>query len=182
MTGWHHENANWAKKACAVCGTEFVPKSGPHKFCSEPCKEKWKYITGSFSTGNQYRKISGNWVRYVSRLLYYGGRKRDLLTRDIILAQLEKQNYLCALSGHPLTCDLEKGVVSQTNASVDRIIAGGAYTADNIQIVCRALNHWRSDTSVPDFVAWCRRVVEYHENRTLSDAQGDQEQDHGKST
>lgn len=182
MAGWNHTNAKWAEKQCAVCGTGFTPKSGSHKFCSEQCKGKWKYITGETTTESQYALISGNWARYLSRLMYYGGRKRDKLTREILLAQLEKQNYRCALSGVPLTCDLSKGVVSQTNASVDRIIAGGPYTSDNIQIVCRALNHWRADTSVPDFVAWCRKVVQHHETRTLSDAQGEKEQDHGKST
>lgn len=172
MPGWHHDNAKWTPKACKVCGAEFTPKSGAHKFCSEQCKGKWQYISGRLSTENQYANISGNWRRYVSRLLYYGGRKRDKLTAEILLAQLEKQDYKCALSGVPLTCELEKGTKCPTNASVDRIIAGGPYTADNIQIVCRALNHWRADTSVPDFVEWCRKVVQYHE-RTLSVAQGE---------
>ena len=181
MSGWHHENANWKQKACGVCGTAFTPKSGAHKFCSEKCKGKWQYISGRLSTENQYAEISGNWQRYVGRLLYYGGRKRDKLTTKILLDQLEKQNFMCALSGVPLTCILKKGVHTPTNASVDRIVAGGAYTADNIQIVCRALNHWRADTSVPDFVEWCRKVVQHHE-RTLSDEQGEKEQDHGKST
>ena len=181
MAGWHHENATWKPKQCLVCGTTFVPKSGVHKFCSEPCKGRWKYITGSVSTESQYKEISGNWRRYCARLLYYGGRKRDKLSVETLLAQLEKQDYLCALSGVPLTCDLKKGTISSTNASVGRIIAGGPYTADNIQLVCRALKHWRADTSVPDFVEWCRKVVQHHE-RTLSDAQGEKEQGHGKST
>ena len=178
MSGWHHDNAKWAPKICVICGAEFTPKSGAHKFCSAPCKGRWQYMSGRRSTQNQYANISGNWRRYVSRLLYYGGRKRDNLTAEILLAQLEKQGYRCALSGVPLTCSLEKGTKWPTNASVDRIEAGGPYTADNIQIVCRALNHWRADTSVPDFVEWCRRVVQYHE-RTLSVAQGEQENGHG---
>lgn len=172
MGGWHHDNANWKPKACAACGEQFVPKSGAHRFCSERCKGKWKYITGVMCTENQYALISGDWSRYLSRLLYYGGRKRDQLTRDVLMAQLQRQNYLCALSGVPLTCRLEKGVVCPTNASVDRIVAGGPYTPDNIQLVCRALNHWRADTAVPDFVEWCRKVVQHHD-RTLPVAQGD---------
>lgn len=181
MSGWHHENAEWKPKVCKVCGTKFTPKSGAHKFCSDQCRGKWKYIDGTSSTENQYAGISGNWKRYVSRLLYYGGRKRDNLTAQILLDQLEKQKYKCALSGVQLTCELRKGVYTQTNASIDRVVAGGAYTADNIQIVCRALNQWRANTSVPDFVEWCRKVVQHHE-RTLSEAQGDKEHGHGKST
>jgi hypothetical protein len=95
------------------------------------------------------------------------------------LRKLQEQDFKCALSGVQLTCDLSKGVVSQTNASVDRIVAGGPYTEDNIQMVCRALNQWRADTSVVDFVAWCRKVVEYN-TPTLQDAQGEKEHDHGQ--
>jgi len=179
MSGWHHENADWKPKSCAVCGTEFTPKSEVHKFCSGLCKGKWKYITGVMNTENQYRKISGNWDRYCARLLYYGGRKRDKLNKQILLDKLKAQDYKCALSGMPLTCDLTKGVVSQTNASVDRIVAGGAYTEDNIQMVCKSLNHWRADTSVEDFVAWCRKVVN-HNTPTLQVAQGEKEHDHGQ--
>ena len=179
MAGWHHENANWKPKPCAVCDTEFTPHSGVHKFCSIPCKGKWKYITGTMTTESQYKLISGNWDRYCARLLYYGGRKRDKLTKETLLRKLQAQGFKCALSGVPLTCDLSKGVVSQTNASVDRIVAGGPYTEDNIQMVCKALNHWRADTSVEDFVAWCRKVVD-HNTPTLQDAQGEKENDHGQ--
>lgn len=163
MPGWHHDNASWKPKACVVCGEEFTPRSGVHKFCSVQCKGRWKYITGTHSTENQYKDISGNWARYCARLLYYGGRKRDHLTKEVILEKLLAQGYRCALSGRKLTCRLERGVVCPTNASIDRIEAGGPYSPDNIQIVCRALNHWRADTPVEDFVDWCRAVVEHHD-------------------
>lgn len=173
MAGWHHDNAKWAPKACAVCGAEFTPRSGVHKFCSIPCKGKWQYITGRNRTENQYITISGSWERYCVRLLYSGGRKRDKLTRDILIQKLQAQDFKCALSGTPLTCNLAKGVVSATNASVDRIVAGGPYTEDNIQMVCRALNNWRADTSVAEFVEWCRKVVIHH--TTLQSEQGEKE-------
>ena len=161
MAGWNHDNAKWKPKKCASCGNEFIPKSGINKFCSPQCRGKWKYITGSGSTENQYKDISGNWDRYMSRLLYYGGRKRDKLTKEILLAQLKRQNYLCALTGIPLTCILIRGKQTKTNASVDRLVAGGPYTADNIQLVCRAVNSWRNDLSVEEFVSWCRKVVDH---------------------
>jgi hypothetical protein len=179
MAGWHHEKANWKPKNCAVCGAAFTPKSGVNKFCSASCRGKWKYITGDGSTENQYLRISGNWGRYCSRLLYYGGHKRSKLTKEILLRKLQEQNFKCALSGVQLTCNLSIGVVAQTNASVDRIVAGGPYTEDNIQMVCKALNHWRADTSVEDFVAWCCKVVA-HNTPTLQVAQGEKENDHGQ--
>ena len=181
MAGWNHANAKWKPKTCGVCGTTFTPKSGVHKFCSAPCKGKWKYITGIASTENQYLKISGNWKRYCSRLLYYGGRKRDHLTAQMLLDKLEAQNYRCALSNVELTCELLNGVLARTNASVDRIVAGGPYTSDNIQMVCKAVNMWRGDLPVDEFVEWCRKVAAHHDPRTLFDAQGEKENDHGET-
>jgi hypothetical protein len=156
-----HETGPTKNKFCAVCEAEFLPKSGSHKFCSTSCKGKWQYITGQASTEAQYEKINGNWSRYLSRLLYSSGRKEQNLTRELLFLKLQEQNYLCALTGLPLTCKLEKGTKTWTNASIDRITAGGPYTKDNIQIVCRGVNCWRSDQTIEEFVAICRKVVEH---------------------
>lgn len=159
MAGWNHDNANWKDKSCAVCGALFKPKSGVHKFCSDQCKGKWQYISGKVSTSSQYAEISGNWQRYLSRLQYVAGRKRENLNRDVLLKILERQDYKCALSGIPLTCKLEVGKKFNTNASVDRIEAGGPYSEDNVQLVCHALNHWRADTPIEEFVMFCKAVA-----------------------
>lgn len=163
MAGWHHENAKWKPKTCAVCGAEFTPKSGVHKFCSDACKGKWRYITGDGSTENQYLRISGNWRKYYLRLLQRKGRKEDGLTVDHLLALHGTQNGLCALSGIPLTCDLAKGDVCYTNASIDRIEAGGPYAPNNVQLVCRHVNSWRGIMPVDVFVSVCRAVVATHD-------------------
>lgn len=151
--------------ACVICGKEVKRRTRTQRFCSTACRGKWKYYSGEVSTDSQYERISGNWVRYTSRLLYFNGRKRDQLTREILMGQLKKQDFKCALSGVPLTCKLEKGVSCPTNASIDRIVAGGPYTADNIQIVCRAVNMFRGATSVTDFVEWCRLVVKFNDEK-----------------
>lgn len=166
MAGWNH-SGKFKTKKCVVCQTEFKPKSGAHKFCSSSCKGKWQYITGRSSTENQYKEISGNWKRYAQRLMYYGGRKRDQLSYQTILDKLEQQGYRCALSGIELTCKLEKGKKFPTNASIDRIIPGGPYTEDNIQIVCRALNHWRADTPLEDFFQFCKAVTEHQRQKEI---------------
>jgi len=163
MSGWHHENADWQVKPCPVCGSEFTPKSGSHKFCSPQCKGKWKYITGSGSTKEQYKRISGNWHKYFQRLCIKD--KREDLSTEILLEVLKEQDGKCALSGETLTCQLEKGTVHKTNASIDRLVAGGPYTKDNIQLVCRALNSWRGDTDLLDFIDWCKKVAKYHEDK-----------------
>ena len=165
MVGWNHDKAMWKDKKCAVCTTVFTPKSGVHKFCSDSCRGKWKYVVGTHSTENQYKDISGNWKRYLARLQYVAGRKRDGLTTEVLMEIIEKQNYRCALSGLPLTCMMEKGKTFNTNVSVDRIEAGGEYTKENVQLVCRALNQWRSNTSIEDFVAFCKAVASHHDHR-----------------
>ena len=121
-----HDMAKVHNKKCVVCNSTFVPKSGIHKFCSSECKGKWQYITGQKSTENQYTAISGNWKRYLSRLLYAGGRKRDGLNVQQLLSLLEKQEYRCAISGLDLTCELSKGIRFTRNVSIDRIEAGAA--------------------------------------------------------
>lgn len=160
-----HKVSKVKDKTCLVCNKAFTPKSGINKFCSKSCKGKWKYITGQVSTEAQYKEISNNWRRYLSRLLYFNGRKRDKIDVNILLSLLKKQNYKCAISGVPLTCLLSKGKKFSTNVSVDRIIPGGPYTEDNIQLVCRALNSWRADLTVDEFTDWCKKVVDYQSRK-----------------
>lgn len=153
------------EKTCPVCGTAFKPKSGINKFCTETCKGKWKYLAGQVTTESQYKNISGNWTRYFSRLVAKSFRRGNL-TREDLLELLEKQGGKCALSGRTLTCILEKGQKCKTNASIDRLRAGQPYTKDNIQLVCRALNSWRGDVELEEFINWCRAVSEHNGKST----------------
>jgi hypothetical protein len=155
------EKQNFKEKACAVCQTKFSPKSGVHKFCSESCKGKWKYITGVTTTESQYMTISGNWKRYFQRLCCRS-HKRTTLSWEDCLVILQEQNYKCALSGIELTCKLEVGTKCLTNASLDRIEAGGPYIKENVQLVCTVLNGFRKDTDVNEFIWWCKKVSEYN--------------------
>lgn len=149
-------------KECPIC-FDLVKMAKNQKYCSVKCKGKVQYVSGKKSTENQYEKISGNWKKYCQRLLYFGGRKRDQLTWQIIFDKIKEQDFKCALTGVELTCQLEKGVSCKTNASIDRIEAGGSYTVANIQIVCRAVNSWRSNLSVDEFIDWCKKVSIYNE-------------------
>ena len=147
-------------KSCKNCSLQFTPVSVKQVFCSKTCKGKFKYTSGSVTTTSQYEKISGNWTRYLNRLLITDGRRRDNLTVEILLKVLDKQDYKCALTNLKLTCLLEVGKDFKTNASVDRIEAGGPYIEDNIQIVCKAVNKFRGNLSVEEFIWWCKKVVE----------------------
>lgn len=149
---------------CLICGNEFAARSGPHKFCSSACKTKNNQNNGSMTCKKQYERISGDWVRYFNRLNRRTA-KRPVLTTAHMLAQLEKQKGLCAMSGVPLTCLLEQGKKFKTNASIDRIRAGEEYTPDNIQLVCAALNSWRGDTDLQEFIWFCKQVTKHQEEK-----------------
>ena len=160
--GWHHDDCNWTLKVCPICNTSFKPFSGSHKFCSERCKGKWKYVTGVESTENQYLKISGNWRKYFQRLTCQ--KKREALTPEMLIELLAKQGGKCAITGVTLTCILEKGNRAWTNASIDRIIPGGPYILDNVRLTCARVNIMRSDMSDEEMLYWCKLVVQKEDN------------------
>jgi len=149
------------KKICKFCGEVFITDLLAKKYCSITCKTKNNQVNGSMSKKNQYSRISGNWSRYCARLVSFHKRQQDGLTKQDLLDKLEEQEYKCALSGITLTCLLGDGQI-KTNASVDRIEAGGPYIKENIQLVCSALNKFRSNTSLDEFIWWCGKVTDYH--------------------
>jgi hypothetical protein len=96
--------------------------------------------------------------------LTFKNRRSSGLTSEVLLKILEKQNFKCALTNVYLTCNLIKGNKCATNASIDRLDAGGKYVEDNIQLVCSAVNSFRNKLSIQEFKWWCRAVVE-HDNK-----------------
>jgi hypothetical protein len=104
----------------------------------------------------RYLKENGNWDLYFKHLLY---RKKGNLTSSDLIKVLDNQDGKCALSGEKLTCTKIRGEVSKTNASIDRVNAGGEYNVDNVQLVCRAVNSFRNNLTVADFINWCKKVA-----------------------
>lgn len=153
-------------KICPICQNQFKARSGSHKFCSLLCKTKNNQLNGSMMCTRQYERISGDWARYFNRLI--NRKRKGVLSTKELLGLLEKQNYKCALSGLTLTCLLEQGKKFKTNASIDRIIPGKPYTIDNVQLVCSALNSWRSDTNLAEFLWFCKQVTKYQEEKEQS--------------
>lgn len=142
---------------CKECNISFIGTK-KNKFCSESCKGKHKYTNKKVTTESQYKYISGNWSKYFTRLIH-SKPERASLTLESLLNLIEQQEYKCALTGVPLTCDLQVGLISKTNASIDRLDAGGPYILGNIQLVCRAVNSFRGNLSIEEFTWWCNQVV-----------------------
>jgi hypothetical protein len=83
----------------------------------------------------------------------------------MLLEVLEEQDGRCALTGVKLTNILVKNRKVWTNASIDRIVSGGPYIRSNIQLVCAAVNGFRSQMSIEEFRQWCRMVVQFEGKR-----------------
>lgn len=146
-------------KSCIVCEKTFKPKSSQHKYCSSECKGRVQYITGYGSTENQYKRINYNWKRYLQRLLYAPERRN--INVEYLLDLLKKQDYKCALSGCMLTCELGKGMINFTNASIDRIVPGSEYKEGNIRLVCRIANIMKWNMQDSEFKLWCERILKH---------------------
>ncbi len=81
--------------------------------------------------------------------------KTSGVTTNQILAQLEQQDFHCALTGIPLT---------PGNAQLDHIIPsrqGGEHTAKNVQILHEDVNRMKGAMIEADFIELCRQVVEH---------------------
>lgn len=147
--------------SCKVCGESYQPYSSGHKYCSERCKGKSKYIDGVVTTRSQYDNISGNWRQYLIRLTYRKSRKAVGLSVDTLLELLEAQAGKCAISGVELTCRLESGTKCATNASIDQIDAGAGYHRENIRLVAVQANRMKWTMTDSELRDWCRRILEH---------------------
>lgn len=78
--------------------------------------------------------------------------------RDELAAYLaalyEAQEGLCAITGLPL--QFRDGDDHQLRCSLDRIDSAGHYERENLQIVCKFINLWKSDRDDAEF----RRLIE----------------------
>ena len=129
---------------CLQCDTPYLPKSPHHFFCATAC-------CNAFNAGR-------TWQAYFRRLIQKTPKRRSLTVSTLEMI-LEKQKGLCALSGVELTRITGRGSVP-TNASIDRIKAGGAYTKNNIRLVCSYVNSFRGSLTDEEFRWWCQRVVD----------------------
>lgn len=138
------------KRTCITCNTEFETNHPNYLCCSKKCTQINK-------VNKRYERENNDWQAYFKHLL---SKKKDSpLTVEQLIYKVAEQDYKCALSGVELTCIHKRGEVIPTNASLDRINAGKEYNYDNVQIVCRATNNFRADTSVDEYIDWCIKVA-----------------------
>ena len=100
------------------------------------------------------------WYNYFRRLLQNSASQRKALSIEHLEKLLLRQKGACAISGVELTKITGQGVVS-TNASIDRIRAGGPYTLGNIRLVCNFVNGFKNNMPDKEFRWWCERIAEH---------------------
>jgi hypothetical protein len=140
------------KRVCITCNTEFETNHPKYLNCSKECNNIYR-------VNQRYERENNDWERYFKHLL--STKKDHSLTVAQLIGKVAEQDYKCALSGQELTCYHVRGKVIPTNASLDRINPGKEYNYDNVQIVCRATNNFRADTSVDEYIDWCIKVAFY---------------------
>lgn len=154
---------------CKTCGGYINPYDKRSKrnrrtvFCSSECYNKNKNRNKT-AEEVRYSRISGNWEKYFSRLITKNKTKhkeRFKLTLEDLLYLYKNQDGKCALTGRTLTCRLIKGVLSPENASLDRIVAGGPYSLDNVHLTCKDVNGFRLDTPLKNFIHICTLVAKH---------------------
>lgn len=90
-------------------------------------------------------------------------RKHKPLTIDadrlvqVLMKKLREQDWVCALTGLQIEKDHPQAD-SNMVASPDRIDSSGPYCEDNIQIVCRFANFWKSATPNHEFLRLLLKV------------------------
>ena len=140
------------KFKCVVCGKQGRAYTHNRRFCSNKCKN-------SVKTEKRYIRENNDWYAYFRHIL--SKKNNSTLTAEQLIGKIAEQNYKCALTGLEMTCIRKRGEIILTNASIDRISAGKEYNYDNIQIVCRAVNSFRGNMEIQEFINWCNRVSDY---------------------
>lgn len=139
---------------CLTCGVEIAPPR--NKYCTDKCKCKdHQRKRGNTDSYRYYSKTPRN---FFQSLRQKKSKDRLSISLDFLETLWEKQQGLCALSGHPMTHVRGSGRV-MTNVSIDRIDSYRGYEEDNIQLVCHIVNLMKQQLTVDELKMWCRRIL-----------------------
>lgn len=145
-------------KICPTCNLDFLPKTNSQRYC---CPEH-SLVRKRDSTEVQYKRISGNWDKFLNRLILSNKNRKHLKVEDL-KNLLEVQDFKCALSGENLTCFLSTSKKFPTNVSIDKLDPSKGYELENIQLVCNIVNIMKWNSSKESFISWCKKVVKNNE-------------------
>lgn len=168
-------NENWkeGKLKCWICGEWLDPEEfDSHKGFSyrnhkdkrcKNCKRKQNLEARlNYSNEKKLMKIlQERWLGARDR-----AKSKNIefsITKEDLKYLWDKQKGLCALSGIPMTYEMDNGRV-YTNLSIDQIKPSNGYTLENIQLVCMGINQMKSDLDMPTLLFLCKSLINYQEN------------------
>lgn len=116
-----------------------------------PRRGKYQATLGNLITGSRQR-----------------AKKRGLkhtINREQVEKMLVDQQWKCAITGIPITFDIDARYVGKrrcppNRVSIDRIDNSGGYIIDNIQLVCDFVNRFRNYLELDDFIGFCIMVAD----------------------
>ena len=136
----------------------YAYRDGLKRYCKKCKHEKDKEHRRNYDQDTKlYKMLQSRWLGARDR-----ANRHNLqfdLTKEFLQELWNKQKGLCALSGIPMTYELDSGRTF-TNVSIDRINTNLGYTQDNIQLVCMAVNQMKSDMSLQELYMFCESIVE----------------------
>ena len=149
-------------RQCKVCQqvkpiTDFYSKGGGYKdWTCKTCRQRMAEERRSNSIesfmADRYAKLKSNRIQKF---------QWDIEVSDLLYLWHE-QKRRCALSGRLMTAFYD-GTRREDQVSVDRIRPDIGYLPNNIQLVCYRANMLKHTLSQPNFVHWCRQIVEYQD-------------------
>lgn len=113
------------------------------------------HIKGENANWKGYKEVGSAWFsRYYTRNDKNRKRKAGDITIVDAYNQLEKQGFVCALTGIPLAWSEDSGM------SIDRIDSNIGYYKDNIQMVHKDVNIMKNKYDQDYFINVCKMIAE----------------------
>lgn len=144
LSGWHNR-PSWKQKIA-----ESKSKAGPVKTFNRIERAAWAMAEQAFSTVSN---SNGQQIMSTMKNKECMFSKEEL--RSYIEGLLIDQDLRCAITGLPLQF-LPDPEDKEMLCSLDRIDSNGHYERGNLQVVCRFINRWKSDSEDVSF----RRLIE----------------------
>lgn len=137
-------------------------RNGRKSFCKDCAKkvERERYIRRD-DKNKLYKYLQSKWLGARDR-----AKRKELeftITKDDIINKYNEQKGKCALTGIDMTFEMYNNR-THTNISIDRIDSNKGYIIDNIQLVCMAVNQFKNDIPMDEFIFICKRVADKFSN------------------
>lgn len=143
LAAWHSQAEWMAKTQTGSRKSPVVSYNAKQRTFFDMANTAWS--TASSSNGQlSSRTVKNKNFEFMDRW------ELEKYIRDLF----EAQEGLCAVTGLPL--QFSDGDDSQLCCSLDRIDSDGHYAAGNLQIVCRFINFWKSNSDDGEF----RRLID----------------------